>query len=233
MKKKAFDFIKLSELSAKPREKAVVEIRGSYYSPVTYTYLKDLFEITGDFIDGFKFVAGCQRFHTPEMVRKFTSLCRKHKIYVSTGGMIERVILQGKTGVDDYLRETKKLGFDVLEISSGFASISVEDQIKIIKSAKKIGLKCKPEISFMEGAGAGTHISNYKPRYKDVNKMLDAAQQYLDAGAYKLMLESEGITEDMPVKKWRKDIIKKAINRFGVEKNGCLKHQTQRCLNGI
>ena len=218
MKKRAFGFLKLEELPKKPRKTSVVEIRGSYYSPVTYTYLNDLFEIAGDYIDGFKFVAGCQRFYTPESVKKFTGLCKKHRIYVSTGGMIERVILQGKKGVDAYLKESKKLGFDVLEISSGFADISFEDQLKIIKKARGIGLKVKPEISFMEGAGGGTHIAGYKPKYRSVERLFEQAEAYLKAGAYKLMLESEGITEDLPAKKWRKDIIKKAIDRFGVER---------------
>lgn len=218
MEKRAFDFIKINELAAKPRAKGVVEIRGSYYSPVTYTYLKDLFELCGDYIDGFKFVAGCQRFHTPKMIKKFTKLCHKHDIYVSTGGFIERVIIQGKDAVDQYLKETKNLGFDVLEVSSGFASIPFQDQIEIIKKASAMGLKVKPEISFMVGTGGGTHKANYKIKYKPVDKLLQEAKAYLEAGAYKLMLESEGITEDLPQKKWRTDIIKKAVDAVGIDK---------------
>ncbi len=214
----AFDFLKLRELEPKPRNKGVVEIRGSYYSPVTYTYLKDLFEMIGDQIDGFKFVAGCQSFHGDKLIKKFTKLCHKHNIYVSTGGMIERVVLQGDEAIDQYLKETKKLGFDVLEVSSGMAIIPFEKQMEILKKGLSLGLKVKPEISFMEGAGGGTHIANYKPKYRKVDELLEQAQAYLDAGAYKLMLESEGITEDLPPAKWRKDIIKKAIDKLGVDK---------------
>jgi phosphosulfolactate synthase (CoM biosynthesis protein A) len=79
-------------------------------------------------------------------------------------------------------------------------------------------LKVKPEISFMEGTGGGSHKANYKIKYKPVKKLLDQAKAYLDAGAYKLMLESEGITEDLPVKKWRTDIIRKAVDEIGIDK---------------
>jgi len=150
--------------------------------------------------------------------KKITSLCKKHGIYVSTGGFIERVIIQGSSAVDKYLRESKRLGFNVVEISSGFADISMKNQVEIIKKVRNLGMKAKPEISFMKGAGGGTQIANYKPQYKDVNTLLENASAYLDAGAYMLMLESEGITEDIPESKWRKDIIKKAIDRFGLEK---------------
>ena len=218
MKKRAFDFLEIKEMPPKPRKKSLVEIRGSYYSPVTYTYLKDLFDIMAPYIDGFKFVAGNQRFHTPQMVKKFNKLCKKNNIYVSTGGMIERVIVQGHDAVDQYLKETKALGFDVLEVSAGLAPIPFKDQLAIINKAVGMGFKVKPEISFMEGAGAGTHAAKYKIKYRNEKEMLKQAKAYLDAGAYMLMLESEGITEDLPPEKWRTDIIKKAIDMFGVEK---------------
>jgi len=34
-------------------------------------------------------------------------------------------------------------------------------------------------------------------------------------GAKILMLESEGITEDLPPGKWRKDVVKKLVDKFG------------------
>jgi len=48
---KAFEFIKIEELPPKPRDRGLTEIRGSYYIVVTPTYLRELFEIAGDYID--------------------------------------------------------------------------------------------------------------------------------------------------------------------------------------
>jgi hypothetical protein len=41
-RRKAFDFIKISELPAKPRQTGIIEIRGPYYTAVTINYLEDL-----------------------------------------------------------------------------------------------------------------------------------------------------------------------------------------------
>jgi len=61
MVKKAFDFVKIDELPEKPRRLGIVEIRGPYYTPVTYGYLKDLLDDWSEFIDGYKFAGGSMR----------------------------------------------------------------------------------------------------------------------------------------------------------------------------
>lgn len=38
---------------------------------------------------------------------------------------------------------------------------------------------------------------------------------HLNAGAKILMLESEGITKDLPPKKWLKDVVNKQVEKFG------------------
>jgi phosphosulfolactate synthase (CoM biosynthesis protein A) len=42
------------------------------------------------------------------------------------------------------------------------------------------------------------------------------ARTFLEAGAYMIMIESEGITEN--VKTWRTDVVAKLINALGLEK---------------
>jgi phosphosulfolactate synthase (CoM biosynthesis protein A) len=82
-------------------------------------------------------------------VKQITRLCHEHRIYVSTGGWVERVIVEGSEIVDKYLRECKSLGFDVIEVSSGLAPIPLENKIEIVRAVQRIGLKPKPEISMM------------------------------------------------------------------------------------
>src|SRR5437899_8144623 len=115
---KTFDFVKLIELAPKPRDKGVIEIRGPYYTSVTYGYLRDLLEDWGEYVDGYKFAGGSMRLLPRDKVRKIIDLCHEHGVYVSTGGFVERVIAQGSRAVDLYLEECKALGFDVVEVSS-------------------------------------------------------------------------------------------------------------------
>ncbi len=217
---KAFNFINLAEKPQKPRSKSVIEIRGPYYYPVTPNYVKNLLETYSEHIDGFKFAGGSPRLISKDLVKKFIKLCHDHNVYVSTGGFIERVIVQGSKAVDEYLEECKSLEFDVIEVSSGLAKIPLHDQVEIVKQVKKLGMKAKPEISLILGAGAGTEIVDYKENIKlnPVSTLIKKADAFLKAGAYMLMLESEGITEGLPPKKWRTDVIKKLSDRFGTQK---------------
>jgi len=212
---RAFGFIKLHELSPKPRSTGVIEVRGPYYASVTYGYLKDLLEDWGEYFDGYKFAGGSMRLLPREKVRKIIDLCHDHGVYVSTGGFVERVIAQGSRAVDLYLEECKALDFDVVEVSSGLAPIKLEDKVAIVKRVKELGMKPKPEVSMMIGAGAGTHIVGYRPRMRPFAELVKEAEAHIRVGAGLFMLESEGITEDLPPRKWRTDVIKDLVGRFG------------------
>ena len=215
--RKAFDFVDISEVPPKPRKTGVIEIRGPYYAPTTTGYVKDLLEMWGDYIDGFKFAGGSMRLLSVDMVKNILKVCHDHDVYVSTGGFVERIIVQGADAVDRYLEECKSLGFDIVEVSSGLAPIPLEDKVEIVKQVKKMGMIPKPEISLMIGAGAGTHIVGYKPKLRSVDDLMNEAREHLKVGAHIMMLESEGITEDLPPSKWRTDVIKKLVSEFGFE----------------
>lgn len=217
MAAKAFEFVKIAERPPKPRSSGVVEIRGPYYTPVGLNYLRDLLEVAGDFIDGFKFAGGSQRLHPRAVIKEIIKLCHENDVYVSTGGFIERVIVEGPRAVDLYLEECKSLGFDVVEVSSGLAQIDLESKIEITKRIIQLGLKPKPEISFMLGAGAGTKVRGYKPKLRNFEEVAEEADAYLKAGAQLLMFESEGVTEDIPQTKWRTDLIDRVVKRFGLK----------------
>jgi len=212
---KAFDFVRIQEPSAKPHSEGVIEIRGPYYTPVTYSYLRGLLEDWGEYVDGYKFAGGSMRLLSRDRVRQIIQLCHDHNVYVSTGGFVERVIVQGPDAVDKYLEECKALEYDMVEVSSGLAPIKLEDKVAIVKQVQALGMKPKPEVSMMIGAGAGTHITGYKVKMRTFTDVVRETRAHLDAGAHTLMLESEGITEDLPPGKWRKDVVKKLVEKFG------------------
>jgi phosphosulfolactate synthase (CoM biosynthesis protein A) len=214
---KAFDFLKIKELPPKPRKKGVIEIRGPYYFSLSSGYLEQLLRDWSDYFDGFKFAGGSQRLLDRSIVKKIIRSCHDYGVYVSTGGMVERVIVQGSKAVDQYLEECKALEFDVVEVSSGLAPIDLKDKVEIVKQVQRLGLKAKPEISMMIGAGAGTHVAGYEQKMimRSLEDVVEEARLHLKAGASVFMLESEGITEDLPSEKWRTDVIRKLAGEFG------------------
>jgi len=90
-----------------------------------------------------------------------------------------------------------------VEISSGFAQIPFEDKIEIIKQVQKLGMKPKPEVSMMVGAGGGTHVADYEAhmKMKPFEEFSNEVAAHMKAGANMIMIESEGLTEDLPFEK--------------------------------
>jgi phosphosulfolactate synthase (CoM biosynthesis protein A) len=212
---KTFDYVNLVELGPKPRDKGVIEIRGPYYTSVSHGYLQDLLDDWSEYVDGYKFAGGSMRLLPRETTKKIINTCHDHGVYVSTGGFVERVIVEGSDIVDKYLEECKALEFDMVEVSSGFAPMKLEDKVAIVRQVQRLGMKAKPEVSMMIGAGGGTHVVGYKTKMRTFQDVAKETQAHLDVGAKILMLESEGITEDLPPSKWRKDVVKKLVDRFG------------------
>src|SRR5438445_13007453 len=107
--------------------------------------------------------AGCSFTLMPEKaVREIIDLCHKHDVLVSTGGFIERVLVQGGDAVRKYVAECKRLGFDTIEISAGFISIPTDDWLRLIELVRKSGLKAKPEVSIQFGAGVASATAEPK-----------------------------------------------------------------------
>ncbi len=215
----AFDFVKIDLPPEKPRKTGIIEFRGPYYNSVSYGYLKDLLDDWAFFVDGYKFAGGSMRLLPRSRVRQIIHACHNYRLYVSTGGFVERVIVQGAKAVDQYLKECKTLGFDVVEVSSGMAPITLEDKLKLIEQVQKLGMKPKPEVTMMIGAGAGTHIIGYeqKMELKPYDEFAKEIAMHLKAGIEMIMIESEGLTEDLPPEEWKTDVLKKLADQFGFE----------------
>ena len=55
---RAFAFLERNERRPKPRSRGVTEIRGPYYTPVGRSYLDDLLEAMGAYVDTLKYAGG-------------------------------------------------------------------------------------------------------------------------------------------------------------------------------
>src|SRR6266496_6437141 len=137
---RGFPFLRVNEREGKPRKRGLTEIRGPYYSVVGRRYLEDLFETMAAYVDSLKFAGGSFTLMPERAVREIIDLCHEHDVFVSTGGFIERVLVQSADAVQQYVAECKKLGFATIEISAGFISIPTDDWLRLIELVRKSGL---------------------------------------------------------------------------------------------
>ena len=216
-KDRAFSFLKVNSRPAKPRSCGVTEIRGPYYTPMGKRYLQDILETMGAYVDVLKFAGGSFSLMPREAVKELIDLCHDYQVLVDTGGFMERVLTQGPDMVDRYIRECKDLGFDIIEISSGFITIPIDDWVRLVEKVKKAGLKPKPEVGIQFGAGGASAVQELEAEgTRDPEWAILQAKRFLEAGAYSIMIESEGITEN--VKVWRTDVPAKIVNALGLDK---------------
>ena len=137
-------------------------------------------------------------------------------VLVDTGGFMEHVLTRGREAVDRYIEECKSLGFDIIEISAGFITIPIDDWLRLVEKVKKAGLKPKPEVGIQFGAGGASAVEELEAEgTRDPEWAILQAKRLMEAGAYMIMIESEGITEN--VKVWRTDVPAKMVNALGLD----------------
>lgn len=213
---RAFAFLRLNERPQKPRHRGVTEIRGPYYSAVGPRYLADVLETMGVYVDTVKYAGGSFALMPREAVRSLNELCHQHDVEVSTGGFLEFVLTRGPDAVALYLAECRELGFDIVEISSGFVTLAVDDLVRLTNAVSEAGLKPKPEVGIQFGAGGTSSIEALEGEgTRDVGQAIELAKRHLDAGAHMIMIESEGITEQ--VRDWRTDVVARIASELGLE----------------
>jgi phosphosulfolactate synthase (CoM biosynthesis protein A) len=213
----AFPFLRVNQREAKPRTRGLTEIRGPYYSVLGLPYLADLLETWGEYVDSFKFAGGSFTLMPKAKLRSVIDLCHSHDVQVSTGGFIEHVLTQGPDAVHRYITECKEVGFDVVEISGGFVTISTDDWLRLVERVQKAGLKPKPEVGIQFGAGGDTAAAGLTAEgQRDVGWAIAQAKRFLAAGASIVMIESEGITENVTV--WRTDVAARIVSEVGAER---------------
>lgn len=212
----SFSFVPRAWRPAKPRKVGMTEIRLPYYSTYGTRHLADVLEVAGQWVDGVKWAGGSFALLPPEQVRAMNDLAHQHDAYVSTGGWIETVLRYGPEAVAKYLAEARELGFDVIEISAGFVTMPLDGMLRLIEQVKKAGFKAKPELGIQFGSGGDSGEAELAAEgHKDIGDLVKRVERVLDAGADIVMIESEGITEN--VVKWNTAPAAAVINGVGTE----------------
>jgi phosphosulfolactate synthase (CoM biosynthesis protein A) len=210
-----FTFLRRNDRGEKPRKVGLTEIRGPYYSAMGKRYLSDVLETMHPYVDSLKFAGGSFTMMPQEGLKGILDTAHDYDVLVSTGGFMEYVLTQGAEAVDKYIQACKKVGFDIIELSAGFITLPTDDWLRLVEKVQKAGLKAKPEVGVLFGAGGDTPESQVGS-IQDPEWSISQAERFINAGAYLIMIESEGITEN--VTNWRTDVVAKVINRLGLEK---------------
>jgi phosphosulfolactate synthase (CoM biosynthesis protein A) len=216
-KERAFDFVRLNRSPAKPRTLGLTEIRGPYYTPLGRHHLADVLDTMSPWVDALKFAGGSFVLMPRRAVREIIDLCHKHQVEVSTGGFVEHVLTLGPSAVDRYLGECREIGFDQVEVSAGFLAIADDDIVRITERVRSAGLKPKAEVGIQFGAGGATAEAELAAEgRKDVGWATALMKRHLDAGAAMIMVESEGITENVTT--WRTDVVARIAADVGLKR---------------
>lgn len=214
---RAFQFLDLNDRGEKPRETGITEIRGPYYSVMGPNYLDDVLSTMGHYVDSLKFAGGAFSLMPEDEVQALLDLAHEHDVLVSTGGFMEYVLTQGEDAVYQYIDECARLGFDIIEISAGFITLPTDDWLRLIEAVQEVGLKAKPEVGIQHGAGGGATTTEELEQIgqQDPAHAIAQAKRFVAAGAYQIMIESEGITENVP--EMRTDVPARFIDEIGLE----------------
>ncbi len=178
---KAFGFIKIPPRTAKPRERGLTAIADKRLGP---RMMEDLFELAGDYVDWVKIGISAPRIYTRDMLKKKIEICHKFDVKAFIAGDVtEMAIMQGK--FDEYLKETMDLGADGVEVATAQVYMDLSEKCLLVEKAVKTGLKV-----FGEVGKKGLGFWSVPPSY--ISKELQALK---DAGAYKLIIQGEGVLE--------------------------------------
>ncbi len=207
----------MNQRPAKPRDRGITEIRGPYYTPMGPRYLEDVLETMGRYVDALKFAGGSFSLMPRVALVEIIDICHKHDVLVSTGGFMEYVLGQGIDAVSAYINEAKAVGFDIIELSCGFITLATDDWLRLVEKVMNAGLKAKPELGIQFGAGGASRAEELEAEgVRDPDWLIQQGRRFLDAGAYMLMIESEGITENVTA--WRTGVVARIASALGLER---------------
>jgi phosphosulfolactate synthase len=196
----AFPFIRMAPRPSKPREAGltIVADRG-----MGLNRLNDLIDASGDLIDFFKIAIGAYRVQRADFIRRKMAALRAANIRVFFAGDVgEAAMMQGVA--DRFYRTVKEFGAEAVEVSSAQVIMSLQDKCTLIRMATDAGLKVVAEAG-QKGFEDWTRSQNY------VLRQIEAYQQ---AGAWKVLLQAEGLTEGVDANKW--DLILNIAAKFDI-----------------
>ena len=199
MIKKTFETLHFLKRSKKPRETGINYVR----APVMVGQcIEDYLDAYSDMVDIFK-LSGKQAAQMSEKsLIDFISTCKKFNVMVAIGNPVMDVALTGgQKVVNEYVEKCVSIGIDIIEISSISRSIDDNDMCQLIDYVSSKGIKVINEI------GIAYAHSKVDDNSIFIKRLINQSIKFLDAGTWKILLESEGLTENISQENYRWNII--------------------------
>ena len=135
-------FPELAARSRKPRTRGVTMLLDKCQGPAA---TQDLLTMSGDYIDFWKLSYGTSALLDEDFLREKIKNIRDHGVAVNPGGTLaEYAIMRGVCR--EYVRHTKDLGFNAIEISDGTIDIPADARRDTIRYACDVGLTVLSEV---------------------------------------------------------------------------------------
>ena len=206
---KAFECIRMVERQGKPRTAGLTYVRDL---GIGLSSLEALFESCGEYIDILKLTSYVPRIQSKRFIRDKIELCKKNQVEVGLGGaLLEIALLQGPQTVKSFLQEVRDFGITHLEVCRQMVIMPLSHLLDLIAIVKDMGIRPIAEVGVAYGITADEEV------IVDDAKLIGTMRKCLEAGAWKVLLESEGLTESRHKKDYRWDVVSKVANAFDLE----------------
>lgn len=206
---KAFECIRMVERQAKPRTAGLTYARDL---GMGLRALEAVFEGSGEYIDILKLTSFVPRIQSKKLIRDKIEMCRRYNVEVGLGGaLLEIALLQGPDTVKRFLEEVRDFGITHIEVCRQAVIMPLSHLLELIAQVKEMGLHPLAEVGVAYGITAEEEV------YVDDAKLIGTMKKCMEAGAWKVLLESEGLTESRHKKDYRWDVVSKVANAFDLD----------------
>ena len=179
---RAFAALTLPGRPAKPRDTGLTLVADKGLGPHA---VEDLLALSADSIDWVKVASASARLYRPEALAAKTARYRSAGIDVLLAGdFLELAVVRGV--VDQVYAQAAELGFTAVEVASAQTVLSLRDKCELVRRAAAHGLLAFAEVG-RKGGG---------PR-PEAAPLVRAAEALLEAGAARIVLQGEGLLEDV------------------------------------
>lgn len=201
LENKAFSFIRVAPRAPKPRMSGLTILADRGHG---MGRLADLLETAADYIDVAKMGIGAWRLLSEDLLKRKIAAYHGAGIKVFLAGdASEAAFVQGRS--QRFFEAAKEFGADAIEVSSAQAIMSLADKCELIRNAKAAGLEVVAEAG-QKGLEDWT---------KSLSYVLRQIEAYRAAGAWKVLIQAEGISED--VDSFKGDFVLGIAARYDVE----------------
>jgi phosphosulfolactate synthase len=198
---RAFAALRIPSRAAKPRSagQTIVADRG-----LGTRAQADLLEVGGDFVDWVKLCSTSPRLLATELLERKIRLYREARVAVFvTGDGFELATAQGVA--DQLYAEATAIGCEGFEVASAQVILALDAKASLVRRVAAAGLRPFAEV----GRKGRSEIR------ANVPWMLREIDTLIEAGAYRIVVQGEGIVEDVDA--IDEDLLYAIAARFGTE----------------